>query len=400
MNINMMHVGVQLGIQRLNSSVFGKLQSEEIDYYINTVTQEFIKLALTDEKNTVFDIATYTDIRSYYEKLQGYIRSIELGLVNAYGDGYVYGVLPSSITIAQLNDGLIYNGVTYKFLTLGTSPESVFADYGLNEVPVVGTTFECNIEDYADVASIDIIKGNKYKIINAHTASFISVGAANNNPGTEFTATNSSTITVGASTVLRVLARVPAWNGQILIPMNDIGYYMNIVSRSSVQYGNPITSGTLEIGKKYIVKTVGTTSFVPVGGVAVPDVNYIFTCTSTSAITWQGGTIIYQINDNGNRLVKMQDVDEFLQNKFGTVISSPISVFAGNKLRVYHGNKFNIERIHLDYIRKPIEVSKNDAIDSDLPESAQPFLVDLVVKKIAALSANPAYNAMVNEIKE
>jgi hypothetical protein len=176
---------------------------------------------------------------------------------------------------------------------------------------------------------------------------------------------------------------------------------MNIATRSSVKYGNPITSGDLTVGKKYMVTVWDSMSFISVGAETVdPDVGYIFICTASATLTWDNTTTVYEIDDNNNRLVKAQDVEDFLQNSFGSTKSSPISIFAGNKLRVYHDNKFDIERLFIDYIRKPIEVSLENSIDSDLPESVQPFLIDLVIKKIAALSGNPTYNAIVNEVKD
>lgn len=396
-----MHIGIDIGIQRLNSNVFGKLLPEQKDYFINTVTQEFVKLALTDEKNTVYDIVTYADIREYYERLQTYIRSIQLNIVEELGYGYVYGQLPQSITIGTITTGVLYHGVSYKIIDKGTIDLSTFGFLG---TPVDGDIFECSITEQTGV-SITITKGEKYRIVNAHdgvtTGLFVPVGAPDNIPGTEFTATSSATVTGGVSTVIQNLSKEPTWNSATLIPVSDVGYYMNIKTRSSIAKGNIISSGEITKGKKYIVKVIGTTAdLVDFGGVITPDVGYVFVCSVTGTPTWAGGTHLYEIDDNGNRLVKMQDVDDFLENGFGSTKSSPISVFANNRLRVYHDNKFKIERIFLDYIRKPITVDINASIDSDLPESTQPFLVDLVVKKVAALTSNPAYPAMVNEVRD
>ena len=149
MNIKMMHIGIDLGVQRLNSNVFGKLQPEEKDYFINTVTQDFVKLALTDEKNTVFDVQTYTDIREYYERLQVYISSIQLGLVEELGYGYVYGELPTSITIVPISSGVLYHGVTYRIVTAGTIDLSGFGGNN-HALTSVGDTFKCEIDVEAD----------------------------------------------------------------------------------------------------------------------------------------------------------------------------------------------------------------------------------------------------------
>ena len=399
-----MHIGIDLGIQRLNSNVFGKLLDEEKDYFINTVTQEFVKLGLTDEKNTVFDINTYQDIREYYERLQVYVRSLQLGLVDELGSGYVYGALPESITVGEVISGVLYQGVKYKVIAAG-SPALDLSLFGYTAAPIVGETFECDITTQTGGVTVAILIGEKYRIVNSAGIDFATFGALNNNPGTEFVAIlTNPTFTSNVSTVLQNLSDTPDWataGTAKLIPTNDIGYYMNISTRSSITKGNVITSGDLVIGKKYMVNVVGSTiTLGNVGGVITPDIGYVFVCTATGTITWLGGTELYEIDDNGNRLVKVQDVEDFLTNSFGTTKSSPISIFAGNRLRVYHDNKFDIERVFIDYIRKPITVSLSAGIDSDLPESTQPFLVDLVVKKIAALSGNPTYPAIANEIKD
>ena len=398
MTIQEMHIGIDLGIQRLNSNVFGKLLPEAKDYFINTVTQEFVKLALTDEKNTVYDIVTYADIREYYERLQTYIVSVELGLIESLGDGYVYGDLPNSITIGQLTSGVLYQGVTYKVITPGTINLSTF---GGNTVSSAGDIFTCDIDAMVGASAV-LIAGEKYRIVNAHDGDFTinTVGASSNTPGTVFTSATGATITGDTDTTLQNLTKSPVWLGAILVPVSDIGYYMNIKSRSSIAKGNVISTGDLTVGKKYIVSTAGSTDLSTAGGVANPDVGYIFTCNADVTLSWSDGTLLYEVVENGNRLVKVQDVDDFLENSFGSTPTSPISIFAGNKLRVYHDNKFSIKRIHLDYIRKPITVSFNNEIDSDLPESTQPFLVDLVVKKISALSGNPTYQAQVNEVND
>ena len=398
MTIKEMHIGIDLGVQRLNSNVFGKLLPEEKDYFINITTQEFVKLALTNERNTLFTPQTYADIRKYYEVLQSYILTRQLGLVEELGSGYVYGKLPSGITISALVSGLLYHGVSYKVIVAGGTDLS---NYGYLASPVEGDTFECNITTQTG-GNITLVTGESYRIVNAANGDFTSYGAANNNPGTEFTATSSTSVTGTASTVVQNLSKTPSWDSTTkLIPISDVGYYMNIATRSSIAYGNPITSGALTKGKKYIVKVKGTTSDLDTyGGVAAPDVNYIFTCSTTGTPTWAGGTELYEIKDVGNRLIKAQDVDDFLANSFGSTINSPISIFANNRLRVYTDNKFNVERLFLDYIRKPISVSLSDSIDSDLPESAQPFLISLVIEKIAALSGNPTYNAIDKENSE
>lgn len=398
MNITTMHIGIDLGLQAINSNVFGNLLPQAKDYFLNVTTQEFIKLALTDEKNTIFNAVTYADIRSYYEKLQVYIATVELNAKEQLGFGYVYDSLPTGVNLDLLTTGTLQHGIKYKVVVAGTADLRSFG-YPTTSL-TVGNIFDCVITKQTG-AFISIIDGEKYKIINAHGRDFTGLGADNNNPGTIFTATSSSASGGGASTELQNITKSPTWAACSLIAVSDSLYYMNLDSKSTVTLGNVISEGSLTKGKKYIVTEVGTTDLSTVGGVATPDLSYIFAC-STSTITpnWDGTTKLYEVKDVVNRLVKAQDVNNFLNHSFGTVITNPISTLTDGKLKVYHNNAFDIHNLYLEYIRKPIEVNSTTLVDSDLPESLHGFLVDLTVKRIAAFSGSPIYSTIDREVDE
>jgi hypothetical protein len=406
MTIQEMHIGIDLGIQRLNSNVFGELLPEAKDYYINTITKDFVRLALADEKNTVFDITTYGDIREYYEKLQVYIKSVQLGLVEEFGKGYVYGNLPEQINIVELGSNIsdrLIVGVKYKILVGGTTD---LQNFGYpNQTCIPGDIFECSMNDVVGdgTTPITFAIGDKYRIVSNSQDDFVQFGAISNLPGSEFVVTIAGTTPLSTDTLLSPLNGVPNWSTSSktsVIPVTNTGYYMNVDTQSAIIVGNPISNGTLYAGNNYIVFTTGATDFKVVCEVSHPSKGTIILPTSDVTLNWDGVSILYKVDVNNNRLVKAQDVNDFLRNSFGSVKSSPISIFADNKLRVYHDNKFNIERIYLDYISTPVSVNYNRGIDSDLPESAQPFLIDLVIKRIQALAGNPTYNAMVNEVRE
>ncbi len=152
-----MHIGIDLGVQKLNSNVFGKLQPQEKDYFINTTTQDFVKLALTDEKNTIFNAQTYADIREYYERLQVYIRSTQLGITEQLGYGYVYGELPQSITVEPISEGVLTHGVTYRVKIAG---DTDLTSFGYTDPPVINETFVCDITPQTS-GDINIVKGER-----------------------------------------------------------------------------------------------------------------------------------------------------------------------------------------------------------------------------------------------
>lgn len=378
MNIQQMHIGLDLALQRANSNIFGKLQKEEKDYFLNVTTKELIRAAILKEQNTVFNIVTYADILKYYETLQFYIVDTELTLNENLGYKYVFGVLPTPIVMAAVTSGILYKNITYKVVVAGTTN---LTNVGYKSTPVVSETFVCLPTDLTSGGTVKI--GETYKVIEPGSSTPVSYGAVNNLPGTVFTATAGGTLPTDVNVRYERLTFLPTWAGSTsLIPITNYGYFAYLSSQSLITTGQPITTGTLTKGKKYIVSVAGTTNLSGVGGSTLNTVGKIFTCTSSAAITWAGGTILYEIASNNNRLVKYQDVENFLEQSYGSVSSSPIATIAANKLQVYHDFKFNISGIKLSYIKEPIDVNRDQNIDSDLPVSMHPFLVDTTAKYI------------------
>lgn len=393
MTIKEMHIGIDLGLQSINSNVFGNLQKEEKDFYINTTISEFIKAVLLDEKNTIYNLITYADIRGYFEALQAYVKSVELDINVMLSERYVYGSLPSNNSMIELSSGNLIDGVKYKVITADSIDLS---DYGLASA-VDGSEFVCKISNLVGAAFSLKVSG-KYRILNTAGATF--PGAINNTPGEVFVATGTSVVGGHASTELEVLEQSPTWETSTkIIALTDIGYYLMLVSRSAIKKNSQsISSGALVKGTKYVVDTVGTTDFSSFGGWATNDVDAIFVCDTNGTPTWQGSTILKEILTPANRLVKVQDVFQFLDHSFGSAPSSPISIMADNTLRVYYKDGYSIERLYLDYVRQPRKVDINASIDSDLPSSLHPTIVDLTIKRISAFTGNPNYPVIAEEI--
>jgi len=385
MTINEMHIGLDLILQRLNSNVFNKILPEEKDWYINTTTQELIRAALLDEKNTVFNIITYADIRKYYEALQYYIRSVELSVNANPGYNYVYGDLPINIPMAKVTSGVLYKDIPYKVLVEGGTD---LGDAAEEQVATSGSIFRCSPSNLT--GGDQLVVGETYRIINSAGEDMTIFGAPSSSPGTVFKCTTSAAaMSANTSIIIERLTVKPSWDGNTeLTPTSNYGYFNYLSSRSSVRYGQSIASGNLKVGKKYYVYIDGDTDLTSVGGRVINDVGYIFTCISSADITWEGGTVLYEVIDTTNRIVKAQDVYNFLDHSFGTTVSSPIAIIADNKVKVFHNYKFDINRVYLDYIKEPVSVSKENNIDSDLPVSLHGYIVDLTAKYILQTMAN------------
>ncbi len=378
MNIQELHIGLDLGLQKVNSNVFEILLREEKDYYLNVTIKEIVRSALLGGENTIFDIATYRDIRNYYETLQYYIRQVELNLNSNSGERFKSGNFPTNIPMGTITTGVLYKDIPYKVLV----PDGIdLSVAGGSAAPSAGYTFVCSPANLTGGNSI--VTGETYRIVNPAGQSFSAFGAPNNNPGTVFTATSGGALGAISSIVVERLTVIPPWeNDSELTPTSNFGYFNYLSSRSSIRYGQSISSGTLTVGKKYYVYKSGTTDLTDVGGKVVNSVGFIFTCISSDDITWEGGTILYEVLDAVNRIVKFQDVYNFLEHSYGSAKSKPIATLSDNKLQVYHDFKFDIYRIYLDYVKEPVTVSLENNVDTDLPVSMHTFLVDTTVKYI------------------
>lgn len=400
MNIANMHIGIDVELREINSTLFDKIQHEEKDYVLNRVIEELLLAVINEEENTIFNAISYEDIRKYYSVLQTHIRTEEVGKSQTSGEKYVEADLPSDITIESITSGLLYKGVKYKCITSGATNLTVF---GGGNPSAVNSEFTCTISNLTGT-SFDFVEGEKYRILNpGQGTTFSTVGAPNANPGTVFTAT--ATLSIAGLTkaaTLEHLSDTPSWDGvTALVPRYNPGYFNILNVYANVDYGAYISSGTLTPNKKYRVVNAGLTDFSGVGGYnAWLAEDVIFTCNSSNIIYWDDTTQLVETKDVPCRIVKANDIHTALEHSFGTTITSPIAILANDKLRIYHDNKFEINRIFIDYIRKPVEVNYNDSIDCDLHSSIHGFIVSLASRKLAASMGTQQYQNLAVESEQ
>jgi len=400
MNIANMHIGIDVELREINSTLFDKIQHEEKDYVLNRVIEELLLAVINEEENTVFNAISYEDIRKFYSVLQTHIRTEEVGKSQTAGEKYVEADLPSDITIESIKSGLLYKGVKYKCITPGATNLTAF---GGGNPSAVNSEFTCTISNLTGT-SINFIEGEKYRILNPGQGStFAAVGAPDANPGTVFTATVTSSVTgLTKAATFEHLSDTPSWDGiTTLVPRYNPGYFNILNFYVNVDYGAYISSGTLTPNKKYRVVTAGLTDFSGVGGYnAWLAEDVVFTCNSSNSISWDSDTQLVETKDVPCRIVRANDIHTTLDHKFGTTITSPIAIIANDKLRIYHDNKFDINRIYIDYIRKPVEVNYTDSIDCDLHSSVHGLVVSLAARKLAASMGTQQYQNLAIESEQ
>lgn len=405
MTIDEMHIGIDLGIQQLNSNINRSIFKEEKDYILNKVIIDFVYSIFTNEETSVSKYISYGDIKRYTNALQKHIHSISLPVTNK--GTYVECDLPKGNSTKELdNEGFLIDGVSYKIIDKGSINLSNFG-YEINAGITNGDIFDCNISNIISIIGNLELKIGTYKIINAGSYDFVgnsSLLVKSNEPNTVFKVFENETLTfTDTNTILKPLRLSPIWESAKLKPINDLKYYL-LNSSSSIVTKKTISYGNLTLNNIYRVEQLGDIpiDLSMVGGIKVPTIGYIFTCTSNSSISgidwesgsngvseveldWGNGNALSHIVPAVNRLVLIKDVDSYLQNTYGNIKSSPISTILNNKLRAYTNNKFKIHYIDLVYVIKPISVSKELGIDCDLPEYLHSFIVDIAVKQLASI---------------
>jgi len=384
-----MHIGLDLGLQFQNSNLFDKLQPEAKDYFLNRVVKDMVKATVDQDRQNVSNLESYNDIRAYSSLIEPLIRMLQLDKYT--GDGtYDYGVIPKDIT--PITSGKLYAGREYRVTIPGTTN---LTSFGGGNPSTAGSIFTCIITT-ANATSLTV--GCKYRILTTGTSTFTTVGAANNMIGTEFIATGTS---AGGTGTVTPLSGAPTWAGGTELALTSSeSMHELICSYSNVDYGQQFSNGSLTKGVRYKVVTGGTiTGLTAFGsGYDVVEAGYIFLCTASGIPTWStSGVVLIPTKTVLNRLVKVQDVHNFLQHAYGTVTSSPISVIANGKLMVYHDAKFAINEITAVYVCPPATIDSVNDVDCDLNESFHGKIIDDTVKFIMAYTNHPSYQAVVNE---
>lgn len=404
MNYQEFHIGLDLGIQQLNSNLFGKLQKEAKDYLINRTIEKLLLDIGEDARQTVMNMESYSDIRKFYNALSSHIYNREVQIVD--NGNYVVSDLRVD-TETELSEVKLVHGRRYKFTNLGTSTTNMSKISGpirptnLNQIFVakcIPITATFNGTNYVYTIS----DTERYIIDIPGAIDYTTYGADNSKSGTEFTVScpdGAGTSVLTSSTIFSLIPISGIYGGCKLkaIDSNDILSFIS--SRALVDYGFNINKGELVKGNYYRVVTGGTTTLLSFGASAnIVTAGEIFYCTKTGTPTY-GNAVLVENRKVLNRLIKPQDVDNFLNHDYGTTVDSPISVIANEQLYVYHNGRFKINKVFIEFVRMPIYIDCINGINTDINPSLHPTILEQTIQNIIAKNNSPNYQQIVNENK-
>ena len=400
LTIGEMHIGIDLGLQQLDSNVFSKIKREHKDYAINAVIIQRYTDLLIAAQNVVSNELTYAEILKFYGKLAPILHTKSLN-VHTGDNRYVYADMPDD-SGNTISSGRLIAGIEYKVVASGGGSE----DFGnVGHVPTLvykGDTLTCVMVTLTNLAGVlPVTLGDEYRIAVNDGEDLSSFGASNNAVGTTFVATASGNISMGTTVQLDVLKTTPtAWGNAQLTPLYNLGVMGYLSSRSLLDVGNEITSGKIYKGKRYKVLITGTVDLSTFGGMLNPLAGYIFNCTLEGTPAWDGTMVVTQVDYRPNDLVKINDEENFMRHAFGTSINNPMTSIEGNKLKIYTDGEFVINNVEVIYGRYPIKVDYNNTISSELGDNELTKIVDETVSRIMNRTGNPAAQVIQGEISQ
>ena len=346
-----MHIGLDLALDVLNGSPTNRLDPAIKDYFLNRTITEFVKGVIAkankpdESKRVPLRILTYGDILSKYNDLYTLIKTDESVLPTTTTDiNYYQYIFPTDLFRFETSYSFVrpIDCITYAAAgvpTLANSSGAGTVDAGLHYYFVTflyGTT------------------------------------------ETDLNVNNIASITVGASKNVELTA----------IPLGITGCIGRKIYRSKLT--EPWYKGRL-------VTTLNA---------GVTQTTQVYTDSTTDAnlgALYSGNLYDTQLP---NLLLETYDIISFNDNPYGgkskyigTIIESNSTLLSGT-LRVYHNQRYAINRVGIIYIKKPaVLTSSPSSIDCNLPESVHDTIVDETAKFISAATVSGNYQQLLMEAK-
>lgn len=399
MNIQQMHIGIDLGLRLQNSNQFNKLMKEEKDFILNKAIISIIKDAIPTEVNQL-NVVTDDEIKDQYNILDTVLTEKHY-VEFTYGDKYIEVTLPRHMD-SLVQSGLLHAGSRYKIVTPGATDLSDFNC----PINIQDKEFDYNPADIVSGPNNYLNAGYVYRIVRMDGVDFTTYGASANEVGNVFTCTVDVDLTSATTNEsrLEVISGMPTWDGTTSVRIvKNLDVFEMIRSTSLVYTNCTFNAGELRKGYYYKVVAGGTIANLELFGsiYSAVESGYIFLCTKDGAPAWgTSGVRLSELMLSVNRLPAMKDVDNAISHPIGTLISSPLSTRLGGKLRVFHDNKFDIHKITIVYIRRPISVDSIAGVNCDLNEANHDHVVDRAVSYVAASTGAPTYQALKNEERQ
>ena len=361
MTIEQMHIMFDVEVQGSDNNIRKRVIPETKDLYLNIAIEEIITQYL--KRLTPPEESKGFDVFEYYAYLRSLFTQMTLYPVKFHSSSESKVTLPTQTEI-EVGAGNLVCGIEYIVTCEGTSGNfnltSISAE-GYNQSGTnikLGDRFTLTANAYASGLTPDIIWGGvKVKPVKGYD--FLRYMFSRSNTTISCNLSNRAIVLTGA--------------------------------------GTPIQ------GQEYVItKNYGTANFKG-WGATCNDVGTVFTATNTSTptepIIFTGGqlTPTGMVHYVENFLQKTAEYYKLGEHAYGSTISRPYCFIMGNDLIIRHDNKFTINSVILDYVKKPVQVDYFQKIDCDLDLELHFEVVKKAVQRYLAVDMNPAYQPIAQE---
>lgn len=338
MTVKEMHIGVDLLLQKINSNFIDEFEHEEVDWALNEEVLRFIKQRFSAKSN---------DKQKGFQDGQKRVDDLKALIMP-----------PASLPCIPRDNDSVYSYLPHDYLTL-INNRTITTDlcglpYNPTKVPLIKNISCIQIaDDTVNQYSTFKIFFNGLQVFNiTDYPNFM-------NP-----------IPVSAKFALINL---------VIQVLEDSGY----VCKYSQYYDSRCPQGIIVI----------TDNSLDI------DIEYVSGTVSTNSVAWNKERIS---NTSGtertNRLCDLENVYTLLESSFGTTTAAnPISILEGDKIIVFHKQKFIPSTINISYLRKPRKINLSLGQDCDLDEWIQQEIIDNTAKRLAGIVESPNYRQIINE---
>ncbi len=387
MTIQELHIGLELGLQQLNSNLYNRLENEGKDFILNLAINDYVNgfLNIPQSKD---NIVSFNSIRDYYSSIYSLLKTY-YAPVSSRGSNYIYSVLPEGNEYNEDNlitsGGYLYNDIKYKVVS---GVEKDLESYGGSPNTSINDVFTANL-GYASVNPL-----NNQVVFHHQNDSYL---IENNSPLVITTETNitrgifnptklSYTQTHPQETYYPRYKRIKAYltKDVQLVPYNDTNYLDIIRIDAMVDTDNIITTGyTVEKGKYYkLTSFTGNTypNLSAIGGYSAHALDVVFNCTKTTSLT-NSNVMLTETKFVPVRILKNQDVQTIIKNTYGLSSDSLISEIKDGGIYTYHNDETYVNYIDVVYIKTPCKVNYQYNITSDLNSKVHSDVLNLAIAK-------------------
>jgi|10_taG_2_1085330.scaffolds.fasta_scaffold00810_4 hypothetical protein len=380
MNLGAMHIGVQHGVDKINSMHSDLLLPEEIDLELNKNIQRFINQRWTTGGNKYR--AGFEESQKRIDDLRTLIREFSTPTVykgHVFDKVYIdAGFLPADymflINMKSLTQN--YNCVPYEF--------------NIMTVLVGELTFEMDT-DHTVIAQAGFTS-----FIGAYLAHDDGTSAPVLPPATPLT------------TPFTGVDNIWAFHAWILDPANWAPEVKSIVILGLQTAHITLHAGFSSVGGATVLLHPGNGTFTssmttPPTGSTLSGFGpqFLYSDKRVNGVDDDGNPLPYTTGVSMNKFMQHDDIFKILSDPFNnTTLKSPLYSIKDGHIEVYTDDTFIVDKIKITYLKRPVQVDiiNSPGIQCDLPDTVHQEIVDMAVNSILEEISDPRYQSSSMEI--